>query len=115
MLSWWKLAAAGAAVAVVLGALWMWRDDVRRAAYDAMFADLVEESNRSNLETIEKLKRQIEDDRETVRKMAETSRTLASSASKIREEASSLEDGPLAPSAKRSLEMLKDLENAKAR
>lgn len=41
----WKFYAGIVAVALLISCLYIWRDDIRRAAYDAVIADLVQQSN----------------------------------------------------------------------
>ncbi len=41
----WKFYAGAVAIVLLISCLYIWRDDIRRAAYDAVIADLVQQSN----------------------------------------------------------------------
>lgn len=96
----WKLFAVIGGVIVVGIFLYMWREEIQNAAYQAFFAKIAEETNRQNLEEIEKLKQANEDLLNQIEEATEKRNDInrrTDDTLRMIEESTPEDDGPLAP------------------
>jgi len=91
----WKFYVSMVAVVALIAAFFVWREDIRRAAYDSLMSDLVQQSNEDLKKQVEELKKRDEELEVAIKKMAEVDRKAEDIGREIEESVDGKQPGEL--------------------
>lgn len=107
LLASWKLWLFLGIASAAIAAVFVWRNDIRRAAYDAVFADIVQQQ--ANIVT-DSMRDQMESIHRTVEEMDRNRDSADADRRSVRDRTSSSADGPVSQVTRDTLRELQQIQ-----